>query len=155
MLALQVERLANINLTPSHSPYNSNMSSEGFLQFDAEFEHILSQLEQDLLVREQVATALNEANNVFVAQFTQPNGYTFMQTCDKLLDFLSLKIPLIHDEQKQVCTHHIRFCSLADGVLARADSSGMPMVPWTEFKSDDAIYRLRVPCTKTRSITPR
>jgi hypothetical protein len=88
------------------------MSNAAFLQQnyeldDCQFEHILGQLEQQRPVREQVANALKEANAAFAAQCTQPDGYTFMQTCDVLATFLDLKIPLEYTEQKLVRVSHV------------------------------------------------
>lgn len=88
------------------------MSNAAFLPQDYElddcqFEHILGQLEQQRPLREQVANALKEANAAFAAQCTQPDGYTYMQTCDDLATFLDLKIPLGHTEQKSVRISHV------------------------------------------------
>ena len=86
---------------------NSAPSQQNYELDDCQFEHILGQLEQQRPLREQVATALREANAAFAAQCTQPDGDKYMQTCDDLATFLDLKIPLEYSEQKLVGVPHV------------------------------------------------
>ncbi|KAH0833999.1 hypothetical protein J3R83DRAFT_11235 [Lanmaoa asiatica] len=72
-----------------------------------EWDYILTQLEEQRLVREQVSKALREANAAFAAQFTQPDAYKYADACDRLTNFLDLKIQMDDSEQRLVaCAMH-------------------------------------------------
>jgi hypothetical protein len=73
---------------------------------DALWDQMLKELEQEWGTRELVALALREANTAFVAQFTEPDGYSYMDACARFGDFLALNNPMSYADQKTVSVYH-------------------------------------------------
>ncbi|KAF9238351.1 hypothetical protein BU15DRAFT_75285 [Melanogaster broomeanus] len=79
---------------------SNTFSSE--LDLSISWDQIFSELEQEWGTRELVSLALSEANTAFVSQFTEPDGYKYMDACAHFGDFLALNIPLTYVDQKTV-----------------------------------------------------
>ncbi|KAF9219361.1 hypothetical protein BS17DRAFT_789546 [Gyrodon lividus] len=80
----------------------SNASSWELDSSNAQLDQLLNELEQEWRTRELVSLALREANTAFVSQFTEPDGYRYMDACGRFNDFLALNIPMVYTDQKTI-----------------------------------------------------
>lgn len=133
MSGVLFERPTNINFISSHT--TDNMSNAAFSQQNHDsdqWDHVLDQLEQQWTVRERVSVTLKEANALFAEQFTHPNAYKFMEACNRLTEFLDLRVQMEYPEQKLVHVSHVRSRSFADGAAGRTKYSSRSMMSWRE-----------------------
>ncbi|KIK97844.1 hypothetical protein PAXRUDRAFT_753265 [Paxillus rubicundulus Ve08.2h10] len=84
------------------SPHSTATFPSELDSSDALWDQMLKELEQEWATRELVSSALREANAAFVAQFTEPDGYSYMDACARFGDFLALNNPMSYADQKTV-----------------------------------------------------